>query len=253
MSPRTALLVLLFLAFAPAAPAAEPVRVFAAASLTGVLTEVAAAWTQAGHPAPSLAFGGSSGLARQVVAGAPADVFLSADTQWMDHVAARGRIVPASRAEWLGNALVLVVPRGRRFPVTLARGFDLPGAFKGRLCTGEPGVVPVGIYAQQALQHFGWWPALRGRIVGTEDVRTALAFVARGECPLGIVYATDAVGTAGVEVLATFPADSHSRITYSFAVLKGARPEAAAFLAFLRESPAAAAVFRRHGFRRLAP
>lgn len=253
MSLRTPLLALLLLAFAPAAHAAEPVRVFAAASLTGVLTEVATLWTQAGHPAPSLAFGGSSGLARQVEAGAPADLFVSADMQWMDHVAARGRIVPASRAEWLGNSLVLVVPQGRRFRVELRRGFDLPGAFTGKLCTGEPGVVPVGIYAQQALRHFGWWPALQGRIVGTEDVRTALAFVARGECPLGIVYATDAVGTAGVEVLATFPAASHTRITYSFALLKGARPGAAAFLRFLRESPAAAAVFQRHGFRRLAP
>lgn len=251
MSLRTALLALLLLAFAPAAPAEQPVRVFAAASLTGALTEVAALWTQAGHPAPSLAFGGSSGLARQVDAGAPADLFVSADTKWMDHVAERGRIVPDSRAEWLGNALVLVVPKGRRFKVELRRGFDLPAAFRGKLCTGEPGVVPVGIYARQALQHYGWWPALRGRIVGTEDVRTALAFVARGECPLGVVYATDAIGTAGVEVLATFPADSHSRITYSFAVLKGARPEAPAFLAFLRQSPAAAAVFQRHGFRRL--
>lgn len=253
MALRTALPCLLLLAFAAPGRAEEPVRVFAAASLTGALTDAAAAWTRAGHPAPSLAFGGSSSLARQVEAGAPADLFVSADTQWMDYVAKRGRIVPASRAEWLGNALVLVVPQGRRFKVELSRAFDLPTAFRGKLCTGEPGVVPVGIYAQQALQHFGWWPALQGRIVGTEDVRTALAFVARGECPLGIVYATDALGTAGVEVLATFPADSHSRITYSFAVVKGARPEAAAFLGFLRDSPAAAAVFNRHGFRRLDP
>ena len=251
MAPLTALLCAFLLAVAPATRAEEPVRIFAAASLATALTDAAALWTRNGHPAPLLAFGGSSGLARQVVAGAPADLFISADTNWMDHVAQRGRILPASRAEWLGNSLVLVVPQGRRFKVELHRGFDLAAAFNGRLCTGEPGVVPVGIYAQQALAHYGWWPALQGRIVGTEDVRSALAFVARGECPLGIVYATDAMGTAGVEVLATFPADSHSRITYSFALLTGARPAAAAFLRFLRDSPAAAAVFRRHGFLRL--
>lgn len=236
---------------AHAQTAEQPVRVFAAASLTNALTDIGAEWQKAGHPKPSLAFGASSALAKQVEAGAPADVFASADLTWMDYLDQRSRIAAGTRTNLLGNELVLIVPAGRRFPVQMKRGFDITAAFAGKVCTGEPGVVPVGIYAKQGLEGLDWWTALQPRIVGTDDVRTALAFVERGECPLGIVYATDAKISGKVEVLATFPASTHKPIVYPFAAVKGARPETAAFLAFIKTSPAAAAIFDKYGFVRL--
>lgn len=231
--------------------AAEPVRVYAAASLTNALGEIAAKWQQAGHPAPVLVFGASSVLARQIEAGAPADVFASADLSWMDYLDSRERIGPRSRVNLLGNDLVLIVPKGHRFPLTMAAGFDLSGAFSGKLCTGEPDVVPVGRYARQSLEYFGWWTPLAGRIVGTDDVRTALVFVERGECPAGIVYATDAAISDRVEILARFPPESHQPILYPFAIVKHARPEAQALIDYLKSSPDAAAVFEHYGFKLL--
>ncbi len=240
---------LALLAFnAACAKAEDAVRVFAAASLTNALNDLGRQWADSGHPSPSLAFGASSALARQIEAGAPADVFASADQMWMDQVAKTGKIAAGSRINLLGNTLVLIVPKGRAFPVTMAASFDIAKAFSGKLCTGEPGVVPVGIYARQSLEALGWWQALQGRIVGTDDVRTALAFVERGECPAGIVYATDAAISDKVEIVATFPEATHKPITYPFAVLNGARPEAAAFVAYLKTSPKAAATFERYGF-----
>ena len=239
--------VLLAVAIVLPARAEEPVRVFAAASLTNALEELATQWQAKGHPKPVLAFGASSTLAKQVQAGAPADLFASADTQWMDHLAKAGRIQADSRVDLLGNTLVLIAPRGRGFKAQMKPGFDLAAAFKGKLCTGEPGVVPVGIYAKQALANLGWWAPLQGRLVGTDDVRTALAFVERGECGAGIVYATDARISDRVEVVGRFRPDSHAPITYPFALTTDARPQARAFLAFLR-SATAARVFRRHGF-----
>jgi molybdate transport system substrate-binding protein len=229
--------------------AEEPVRVYAAASLTNALGDIATQWQKAGHPAPTLVFGASSALAKQIEAGAPADLYASADASWMDFLEARDGIIRPSRTNLLGNELVLIVPRGHRFAVTMAAGFDLSRAFSGKLCTGEPGVVPVGIYAKQSLEAFGWWAPLQGRIVGTDDVRTALVFVERGECPAGIVYATDAAISDKVEILAPFPASSHEPILYPFAVIKGARPEAQALLDYLKSSPDAAVVFAHYGFR----
>jgi molybdate transport system substrate-binding protein len=228
--------------------AEEAVRVYAAASLTSALGDIAAQWRQAGHPAPSLVFGASSTLAKQIEAGAPADVFASADLSWMDYLDTRNRINSKSRVNLLGNELVLVVPKGHRFPITMAAGFDLSGAFSGKLCTGEPGVVPVGVYARQSLEAFGWWAPLAGRIVGTDDVRTALVFVERGECPAGIVYATDAAISDKVEILARFPPESHRPILYPFAIVRNARPEAQAFMDHLAHSPDAAAAFTHYGF-----
>ena len=225
----------------------EPVRIFAAASLTNALNDIAARWQQTGHPQPSLAFGASSALAKQVEAGAPADVFASADLKWMDYLDQRGRIAPSTRVNLLGNTLVLIAPKGKRFAVKMQRGFDLAGAFKGKLCTGEPGVVPVGVYAKQSLENLGWWQPLQGRIVGTDDVRTALAFVERGECGAGIVYATDAGISNKVDVLAQFPVSTHAAIVYPVAAVKNARPQTAAFLRYL-QSPEAAAILRHYGF-----
>lgn len=228
--------------------AEEPVRVFAAASLTNALNDVAGRWQDSDHPAPGLTYAASSTLARQIEAGAPADLFASADLAWMDYLEKRGKIASATRVNLLGNELVLIVPKGRRFPVEMKAGFDFAGAFKGKLCTGEPGVVPVGIYAKQSLEALGWWAPLQGRIVGTDDVRTALAFVERGECPVGIVYATDAAISDKVEILDRFPAHTHKPIVYPFALVKNARPEARVLLDYLKTSPDATAVFSRHGF-----
>ena len=235
-----------------AEPAEAPIRVFAAASLTDALNEVATHWRRAGHPQPSLAFGASSTLAKQVEAGAPADVFASADLKWMDYLDQRGRLDAASRTNLLGNRLVLIAPKDKPFQARMQPGFAIANAFQGRLCTGEPGVVPAGIYAKEALEKLGWWPALQGRIVGTDDVRTALAFVERGECGAGIVYATDARISGAVVTVATFPAQTHAPIVYPFAAVKNARPETLAFLRFLHTSQAAA-IFRRHGFTVLKP
>ena len=242
-----ALLLLPFQAQAAQPVREAPVRVFAAASLTDALNEVAAHWQRLGHPVPSLAFSASSALAKQIEAGAPADVFASADLKWMDYLDERGRIHHASRVNLLGNTLVLIAPRGKRFAARMEPGFPIAGAFTGKLCTGEPGVVPVGIYAKQSLEKLGWWPALQGRVVGTDDVRTALAFVERGECGAGIVYATDARISGRIETVAAFPPATHAPIVYPFALVANARPEAQAFLRYLR-TPQAAAIFRRHGF-----
>lgn len=229
------------------AHAEDPVRVYAAASLTNAITDIAKAWEADGHPKSTLVFAASSALAKQIENGAPADVFASADRKWMDYLAQRKKIDPATKVELLGNDLVLIAPRGKAFAITVDKGFDLAGAYKGKLCTGEPDVVPVGTYAKQALTALGWWSGMSSRVVGTDDVRTALAFVERGECPLGIVYATDAAISEKVEVVGRFPAGSHDPIVYPFALVDGAQGGAGAFLDYLR-TDAAQAVFRKYGF-----
>ena len=230
----------------------EQVRVFAAASLTNAFTDIAVAWQKAGHPLPSISFGASSALAKQIDSGAPADIFASADLTWMDFLDEHGRLVGGSRVNLLGNSLELIVPKGQPISVEMRPGFDFAGAFKGKLCTGEPGVVPVGIYAKQSLENLGWWQSIQPRIVGTDDVRTALAFVERGECPLGIVYATDAGISDKVDVLATFPESSHAPIVYPIGFVKGGRADAKAFVNYLVHSPDAAAIYEHYGFTRLA-
>jgi molybdate transport system substrate-binding protein len=242
-----AMLVLLLQCASVSASGAEPVRVYAAASLTDALTAVAAQWQQQGHPAPRLVFGGTATLARQLEAGAPADVFAAADPRWMDRLDAVHKLAPGSRVDVLGNALVLVAPKNRSFRIELERDFPIAGAFAGKLCLGEPGVVPAGTYARQALQNLGWWHALQDRVVGTEDVRAALALVARGECAAGIVYATDAATSDEVAVVTKFPVTLHAPIVYPFAVLAGATPSARPFLEFVR-SERATQVFRKYGF-----
>jgi molybdate transport system substrate-binding protein len=241
-----AVLLLLSLSISPSR-ADDAVRVYAAASLTNAVGEISEAWTQAGHPKPTMVFAASSALAKQVENGAPADVFASADKRWMDYLAQRKKIDPASRADLLRNELVLIVPKGSGLRLKMDKGFDLPGAFQGKLCTGEPDVVPVGTYAKQALISYGWWTALAPRVVGTDDVRTALAFVERGECPLGVVYATDAAISRKVEIVGRFPAGTHDPTVYPFAIVAGAGSQAGPYLEFLR-SDAAQQIFRKYGF-----
>jgi molybdate transport system substrate-binding protein len=248
MLPR--LLVAGLLALSPLAAAAQQVAVFAAASLTDAMTDVSAAWQRAGHAPLRLTFASSSTLARQIEQGAPANLFASADQRWMDYLAQRGLVAADSRRDLLANSLVLVVPRNRARQVAIGPGLDLaallgPG---GRLATGDPAHVPAGIYARQALTALGLWPQAEPRLARAEDVRGALLLVERGEAPAGIVYAADAAASAGVAVAGTFPAGTHDRITYPFAVTRdGDAPEARALLLFLA-GPEARAIFERRGF-----
>ncbi|TVV70510.1 molybdate ABC transporter substrate-binding protein, partial [Sphingomonas solaris] len=230
---RAGLALLLALVAAPAF--AAPPLVLAAASLQESLTEAAGAWQARGHAAPRLSFAASSALARQVLAGAPADLFVSADEEWMDAVAAKGLIVPATRRDFLANRLVLVAPAARPARLAIRPGFPLARALgNGRLAMADPDAVPAGRYGKAALIRLGVWPSVAARVARAENVRAALALVERGEAPLGIVYATDARAAPKVAVVGVFPAASHPPITYPIARLTTATsPDAEGFRAFL--------------------
>lgn len=249
---RAFLLLLLLLPawLAGGAVRAEPPIVLAAASLTESLTDAAKAWAAQGNGAPRLSFASSSTLARQIEQGAPANIFASADQQWMDYLDTRKLIVPGTRGDLLGNSLVLIVPADRRTEVKIGPGFDLsallgPG---GRLAMGDPAHVPAGLYGREALTNLGGWEKVQDRVAPAPDVRSALLLVERGEAPAGIVYATDAAAAKGVAVAGVFPLGSHKPITYPFAIVAGHdTPDARSFLAFLR-SPAARPIFAERGF-----
>lgn len=228
---------------APTAPI-----VLAAASLQESLEAAADVWTAKGHARPVVSFAASSALARQVEAGAPADLFISADEEWMDTLGAKGMIRPRTRATMLSNSLVLIAPASSPIVLRPTQGFALSAALgTGRLALADP-AVPAGRYARQALETLNVWNQVAGRVATGDSVRAALALVARGEAPLGIVYATDALAEPKVRVVATFPAQSHRPITYPVALLTSSRnKDAEGFLAFLL-SPEGLAVFRRYGF-----
>lgn len=236
-----------------AADDAAPITVFAAASLKESLDEAAAAYTQARGQSVRVSYAASSALARQIEQGAPADVFLSADLDWMDYLQQRKLIDAGSRRNLLGNRLVLIAAKtSAARPVSLKPGVDLrPLLGEGRIALALTNSVPAGKYARAAFTSLGVWTALQPRVAEAENVRAALMLVARGEAPLGVVYASDARAEPKVRVLATFPADSHPPIVYPLARVAGSRhPRAAAFAQWLK-SPAAAAIFRRHGFATL--
>jgi molybdate transport system substrate-binding protein len=235
----------------PVTARAQEVTIFAAASLTDAMKDISAKWAEAGHKPLTMSFGSSSTLARQIEQGAPANVFASADEKWMDYLADRKLIAADTRKSLLGNDLVLVVAAAKPMHVTINKSFDLAGLLgpNGRLATGDPAHVPVGIYAEQALKKLGMWDSVAPKLARTEDVRAALLLVERGEAPAGIVYATDAAVSKAVMVAGTFPADSHDPVSYPFAVTKsGDTAEARALLAFLT-TPPARAVFLRRGFK----
>jgi molybdate transport system substrate-binding protein len=249
-----AALALVALYVTPLRTSAEPpeLLVFAAASLTNALEEIGASYTRESGQPVKFSFAASSALARQLEAGARADVFLSADADWMDYVDSRGRVERATRRDLLGNRLALIAPAGSDVALAIEPGFALAAALGARrLATGDPDYVPVGRYARAALTSLGVWNDVAERLVRAENVRTALAYVARGETPLGIVYATDARIEPGVRVVGLFPESSHPAITYPLAVVKESRVGARRFADYLA-SDAAAAVFRRLGFRVLA-
>ncbi len=239
----------LLLALAAHAARAD-LTVLAAASLRGPLDAVAADCARPGGPAARVSFAASSALARQVEAGAPADVFVSADLAWMDWLDARGLIAPGTRANLLANELVLIAPEASAVQLRIAPGFALARALgDGRLALARPDAVPAGRYAKAALENLGVWGSVAGRVAGADNVRAALALVSRGEAPLGIVYRTDAMADPRVRVVDAFPAATHPPIVYPAAAVKGGQVGAArAFLACLR-SPAALAAWRKAGFR----
>jgi len=233
-----------------AANAGERITIFAAASLTNAIQEIAAEYEKEKAVKVQTSFAASSTLAKQIEQGAPADIYMSADTKWMSYLQEKGLIDAGSKTNLLGNHLVLIAPKGKVFKVEMDKNFNFGNAFNGRLCTGETESVPVGIYAKQALKNLGWWDAVKMRLVGTQDVRAALVFVERGECAAGIVYETDARVSAKVETIALFPDASHEPVIYPLALVKGASAQAAGFYHYMK-SDKAKAVFTRYGFSRI--
>lgn len=234
----------------PAVAAPAPLVVLAASSLTETLQQVGAAWTAQGHPAVTFSFDASSRLAKQVEAGAPADAFFSADTEWMDYLAQRGRIDPATRVDLVGNELVVVVPAGG--PAVASAAELARPEVRHLALAGEN--VPAGRYARAALASLGVWEAVQARVVSGDNVRTVLGWVASGEADAGVVYATDVRVAPTARVAFRFPPSSHPHIVYPAAVVMGAAhaADAADFLAYCR-SPAGMAVFTAAGFQAVPP
>lgn len=233
---------------------AQDLLVFAAASLKNALDEVGAAFTQQTGTKVNVSYAASSALAKQIENKAPANLFISADLDWMDYVAQRQLIRADSRTHLLGNRLVLVAPKDSPATVEIKKGFklgDLLGT--GRLAVGDPAHVPAGKYAKAALEALDAWAPVERKLAPTENVRATLALVARKEAPFGIVYETDAKAEPAVKVVGVFPAGTHPPIIYPVAIIAGStNPNARPFLDHLT-SPAAAAVFGKHGFSLPAP
>jgi molybdate transport system substrate-binding protein len=240
---------------APAvAQAQAPLVVFAAASLKNALDEIAADWArQAGRPMPRISYAASSTLAKQMEQGAPADLFVSADLDWMDYAQGKGLVRPDSRINLLGNRIVLVVPKDSALTAVPITAEGLSRALAGgKLATGNVDSVPAGKYGRATLEKLGAWNAVRGSIAQAESVRAALLLVSRGEAPVGLVYATDAAADPGVRVVASFPPDSHPPIVYPAALAKDStNADGRAFLDFLRGA-AARAIFEKQGFTVMA-
>ena len=246
------LIALIFSIHSTLSVAEQKITVFAAASLTEAVTQVAADYEKEKSVQIQTSFASSSVLAKQIENGAPAEIFIAADNKWMDYLQEKNLLKPANRIALLGNHLVLIVPKDKVFKVDMSKDFNFASAFYGKLCTGETESVPVGIYAKQSLKSLNWWDTIKTRIVGTQDVRAALAFVARGECDAGIVYETDAKVSNKVENIATFPETSHEPIVYPLALLKNAGAQATDFYEYL-QSAKAKAVFAKYGFSTNAP
>ena len=229
-------------------PKQPEILVFAAASLSSVLGDLSADWQKSAGVSVKLSFAASSVLARQIEAGGKADVFISADQEWMDYLQSRELIDKATRRNLVGNRLVLIAPADSKLELKIAPGFPLARALAGRrLATGDPDTVPVGRYARSALTSLGIWDEIQDRLVRADNVRSAMMFVARGEVPLGIVYTTDALADQKVRIVDTFPANTHAPITYPAAVVNGAHGEAGSFVEFLG-GDVARATWKKFGF-----
>ena len=243
------LLVLCGAASAPALAEDKVLTVFAAASMKNALDDIDTAFTARTGIKVNASYAASSTLAKQIDQGAPADIFVSADTDWMDYAAGKKDLAEATRINLLGNSIVLIAPKDSKIGnVTIGPGFDLATlAGDGRIATGDAKAVPVGKYAKAALEKLGAWAAAEPKFAMADSVRAALTLVARGEAVLGIVYSTDAKVEPGVKIVGTFPPDSHPPIIYPVAAIATAKAEASDYLAFLR-SQVAKAVFEKYGF-----
>ena len=252
LSLALAVLLVIVGVLAPLTASARDVTVFAASSLTDALANVGHAYERASGEDVHFSFASSSTLARQIAEGAPADIYVSADQRWMDYVQKRDRIQTGSRIDLLANQLVLIAPRASRIDhVDLQPGVDLSALLgPGRLAVGNPMHVPAGIYAKQALTALHAWKAVENHLARSANVRAALALVALGASPLGIVYRTDAIASDKVKIVGTFPADSHKPVIYPAALTVHAGKHKAArdFFRFL-QSPTASTIFKRHGFK----
>jgi molybdate transport system substrate-binding protein len=235
----------------PALPApAQTLTVFAAASLKDAIEAIVRGYTADAGTRVVSSFAASSALARQIERGAPADVFISADHEWMDYLAKRNKIDGGSRSVLAGNRLVLISPASSPLNIALVPGFPLAATLgAGRLAIGDPEHVPAGRYARAALAHLGVWDSVRSKLAAADNVRAALNFVARGEAPLGIVYQTDAAVDARVRIVGVFPPGSHAPIEYPMAVVvRNQRPEPVRRLLAHLRSAESAAILARHGF-----
>jgi molybdate transport system substrate-binding protein len=231
------------------AAAAKDIVVFAAASLKNALDDASAAYEKETGAKALISYAASSTLARQVESGAPADIFISADLDWMDYLQKRNLIKPETRLTLLGNKLVLIAPANSATKIEIVPGFALADLLgKERLAMADPSAVPAGKYGKAALEKLGVWSAVSGKVAPAEDVRSALLLVSRGETPLGIVYATDAAADKGVRIVAAFPEETHPPIVYPAAEVAGSdNPAAGAFLDYLK-SESARPFFERQGF-----
>jgi molybdate transport system substrate-binding protein len=255
-SLRAGFLAALFAFFLASFPASAQERliVFAAASLKNALDGISAVYTRETGIDVAVSYAGSSALARQIEQGAPADVFVSANLEWMDYLSERGLTLKSSEVRLLGNRIVLVAPAGSDVEVTIAPGIDLAGLLgDGRLAMANTDAVPAGVYGKAALESLGLWDAVSGKVAQAENVRAALALVSTGEAPLGIVYRTDAAADQNVRIVGRFPENTHPPIVYPAAVLTASEnPAATGFVKFLR-SNAARALFEAEGFAVLVP
>ncbi|PTS79806.1 molybdate ABC transporter substrate-binding protein [Sphingomonas sp. HMWF008] len=235
---------------APGIARPASLTVFAAASLSDALQAVGKAYTARTGVPVRFSFAASNLLAKQIEAGARADLFVSADREWMDHVARAGFLVPRSRRDLLRGRLVLIAPADSRTTLRIAPNFPLAKALgpTGRLAVGDPAYVPAGLYAKAALTRLGVWPSVQGKLASADNVRVALSYVARHAAPLGMVYETDARAERGVKIIGIFPEATHPPIDYPAAIVRGASPAARGFAAYLNGTEAKA-IFRRFGFR----
>ena len=245
----TGLIALATLAVAQPAIAQDTITVFAAASMKNALDDVDAAFAKASGVKVTASYAASSALAKQIEQGAPADVFVSADLKWMDYLAEHKMIKPDTRVNLLGNRLVLIAPKDSKLDhVAIGQGFDIAKlAGDGRIAVADVRAVPAGLYAKAALEKLGAWAAAEPKLAQAENVRATLAFVARGETPLGIVYETDAKIAPKVKIVGVFPDNSYPPVTYPVAATAASKPAAARYVQFLRGS-AAKAIFEKYGF-----
>ena len=257
LASRRALFAVMAAAFlAPVAPAfaqstaqSKDVVILAAASLKNALDDASAAWTKETGKATKISYAESSALAKQIEAGIPADLFISADIPWVDYVAERKLIKPASRSDFLGNEIVLIAAKDSKIDLKIDKGFGLRAALgDGRLAMANIDAVPAGKYGKASLESLGVWASVADRVAQAENVRMAMTLVSRGEAPLGVVYRTDAAADPNVKIVGAFPASSHPPIIYPMALLStSTNPDADAFVAYLK-SPAAKPFFERQGF-----